>query len=530
MSRSASVPQGPQPTGIRAIGHSVRGAGHVRHGQPNQDAWIVSERLGAAVAAVSDGHGGARHWRSARGAELAVEVAAQVLHEAAPSLARGSAKDCAEQAARWVPARLVAAWRARVGAELSQDPVRIDELDLVVEAEGEDARATVSADPVLAYGATLLVALRLPQRLVLFQLGDGDIVMVDPQGQASRPVADDQRLAGNLTTSLCRAGAADDFRCKVIDQSAADCPLLMLSTDGYANSFADDAGFLQVGTDFRRLIDEHGIEAVAQQLPAILAHVSENGSGDDVTLAMMVALPRTELEGSVGLPPFPAGPRVSGEGSDGQTRDTGSAAGVPGPSKHNARGEPATAGGTASPAAPEGRARLARQRLLAVCLLLAALAGIAWTQRHRLEPPAQAGAPPPTVTGDGKGIQWPADPGGRSEPPPSSKDAPVITPSLPASAPAKPASAGPKKAGKDTGKDSSPHRDGSWPDKPGAPAAQPTARPARPAASAPSAPVVIRPGTDAPPARSPAAGSPQPAPAVESDPSLPLSPRPFQPR
>ena len=58
-------------------GASVRGALHVRDGLPNQDAlltWVSDDPAApVAIVTVADGHGGARHFRSAIGARLAVE-------------------------------------------------------------------------------------------------------------------------------------------------------------------------------------------------------------------------------------------------------------------------------------------------------------------------------------------------------------------------------------------------------------------------------------------------------------------------
>ena len=60
--------------------------------------------------------------------------------------------------------------------------------------------------------------------------------------------------------------------------------LVLAATDGYANSFADDAGFLQVGSDLLAMIRADGLELVSGELARWLSEVSELGSGDDVTV------------------------------------------------------------------------------------------------------------------------------------------------------------------------------------------------------------------------------------------------------
>ena len=66
--------------------------------------------------------------------------------------------------------------------------------------------------------------------------------------------------------------------------------LILLSTDGYPNSFRDEAGFLQVGSDILRLIRENGLASVNDQLAGWLRDSTRAGSGDDVTLGILCSL------------------------------------------------------------------------------------------------------------------------------------------------------------------------------------------------------------------------------------------------
>jgi serine/threonine protein phosphatase PrpC len=270
----------------RTLGASVRGASHLRSGAPNQDALKIDAREDAAVAVVADGHGGARHFRSADGARLAVQAAHEALLALAPAFAADESQR-AQLAAVELPQRIVGRWVELTLADLAARPLTEQELAGVEAGEGAEAAASVRADPLLAYGATLLAALAVPGTLVIAQLGDGDVLLVDRAGHTSRPVPRDERLLGSFTTSICRPGAEADFRSVVLDGDAATPALLLLSTDGYANSFRSDGDYLQVGTDFLDLLRKHGAEAVGKQLPAILEDASTNGSGDDVTLAIL---------------------------------------------------------------------------------------------------------------------------------------------------------------------------------------------------------------------------------------------------
>ncbi len=293
-------------TGWRVAGCSVRGAAHVRAGLPNQDAlslWSgdAGGGVACAAAAVADGHGGPRHFRSETGARLAVEIAIKRLRTLAAGLEQCAPAERSRHVAAHGPAAIVSEWVASARADLAAQPIRDFEWAALAEAEDQAAVDSVRADPLLAYGATLLAALVTPSTIVLLQLGDGDVLWVAADGSTRRPMAPDERLAGNRTTSICRPDAEDDVRLAVLHRDPRDPALLLLSTDGYANSFRSDDDFLCIGDDFRSLIARHGLEAVDAQLETILQDASRQGSGDDITLALLQsdAVPDPASAGSV---------------------------------------------------------------------------------------------------------------------------------------------------------------------------------------------------------------------------------------
>jgi serine/threonine protein phosphatase PrpC len=278
----------------QVVGRSVRGASHLRAGLPNQDAvnvWSAEPASTAfapcAAAAVADGHGGHRHFRSDVGARFVVEIATRAMRSMARTIDQCAPADRAARVQSELPAAIVGEWVAKVRDDLSASPIRDDEWATLIEAEGEQAADSVRLDPLLAYGATLLAAIVTPGLIVLLQLGDGDVLCVSADNSAFRPVPSDERLNGNRTTSMCRPGAEEDFRIAVLDRAHADPALILMSTDGYANSFRTDDDFMRVGTDFAALIAKHGLAAVEGQLETILEEASAKGSGDDITLALL---------------------------------------------------------------------------------------------------------------------------------------------------------------------------------------------------------------------------------------------------
>lgn len=278
-------------------GSSTRGASHLRTGLPNQDSigtWCDEPRS-RAVVVVSDGHGSARHFRSDTGSRLAVEASMSILREV--SLPIGEAE------AHALSRPIVEAWRSSVKAHLDGHPFEAADWQHVPDAEREQVQAAVAENPVVAYGATLLAVLAAGADLLFLQLGDGDILCVGEDGAATRPMNEDSRLIANQTTSLCQNEAPENFRYAQMHADSGPLPtLILLSSDGYSNSFSSDADFLQVGSDYLNLLRQFGAEKVEAQLEHILGEASRKGSGDDITLGML-----ERLGGAVAVPtPEPA--------------------------------------------------------------------------------------------------------------------------------------------------------------------------------------------------------------------------------
>jgi hypothetical protein len=98
--------------------------------------------------------------------------------------------------------------------------------------------------------------------------------------------------------SLCSEDAVAGFRVFVQPLAEFSPELIILSSDGYANSFRSDGGFLKIGGDLLEIIREEGIAAVENNLERWLQEASECGSGDDITLALLWRSPAEEEIGA----------------------------------------------------------------------------------------------------------------------------------------------------------------------------------------------------------------------------------------
>ena len=87
-----------------------------------------------------------------------------------------------------------------------------------------------------------------------------------------------------------------NFRIKfqIIEPPIASPTLILLSTDGYANSFRDDAGFLKTGSDLFEMLNvgkgSESVAMIANSMEDWLAETSKKGSGDDVTMGILCRL------------------------------------------------------------------------------------------------------------------------------------------------------------------------------------------------------------------------------------------------
>jgi serine/threonine protein phosphatase PrpC len=277
----------------RVIGETVPGASHLRAGIPNQDAILYVRQSSArlpVIVSISDGHGSNKCFRSDRGSRFAVRTGADLLDELIHG--RHAALPPTEIESRVresLTAEFVRRWRAAVDVDLKREPFREEEFARMVERDGANARRLIEANPYLAYGATSLSFLLTPTYALYLQLGDGEMITVSAAGEIGQPLQEDMRLLANETTSLCLDKAADDFRFAVHPHGAGDLPaLILLTTDGYYNSFSTTAGFHQVGSDLIQMLREpDGFGTVNRSVKGWLEEATAAGSGDDCTLAIV---------------------------------------------------------------------------------------------------------------------------------------------------------------------------------------------------------------------------------------------------
>lgn len=277
-----------------AFGCSRPGASHTAAGKPSDDAYAI--HCGAAGAcpclalAVADGHGDERCDLSRAGAALATTAAVFELL----AFFRGHAGAVPENVLRSdfradVPRRMTRRWRELV-------------LD---DAGGRGIAVPENApEPVIArYGTTLIAALVTETAILAGQVGDGDLVLVRPDGTIEIPVPRDTDLVGSETRSLSSRDAHLLWKTATLDRGQGG--VLIAASDGVSDSFDGPEGeeFFTFISSLNSRIRTYGMEAVAHAMAGWLDRYSALASGDDMTIVWAVITPAP----SAGPAPIRAG-------------------------------------------------------------------------------------------------------------------------------------------------------------------------------------------------------------------------------
>ncbi len=275
----------------RVITASVRGAIHCRRRLPNQDAirCFPKEKSGSWIClALADGHGSARSFRSQIGARYAVKTAIDHVKQILDGKLFWEGRDpitsmqiCQNELAKDIHST----WQQNISAHIKKYPFSPEEFHEA--AQEKITNLDIDENRHLVYGCTLIVVFVSQKKQFFMQIGDGDILMVSRDGRVSCPVPGDSRLFANETTSLAIKDAWKDFRFYMNIYSDDSPSMILAATDGYKNSFRDEAAFNRVGSDLLLILQQHGAEYVNKYLRSWLLEATRKGSGDDISAGII---------------------------------------------------------------------------------------------------------------------------------------------------------------------------------------------------------------------------------------------------
>ena len=259
---------------------SCIGASHIKNGKECQDRirYIKDKKFSAVV--VCDGHGGDKHFRSAIGAEIAISVFEKSISEFAEKYHSLLKRSRAETVLKNFEKHLIFSWREAVEEHFNFNPFTDDELASFDDFTVEELKT----NPHITYGSTFLSCFVIKDEVFTVQLGDGEIRLIIGDEQVVSPMPEDENLIFGMTTSLCNDNAIKYVRDCI--SKVGDISACVLSTDGVRNSFDTNEHFNNFCKTMITALDNDGEETFEKDIQSFLSDLTQNGSGDDVSIGV----------------------------------------------------------------------------------------------------------------------------------------------------------------------------------------------------------------------------------------------------
>ena len=291
---------------MRAISERCQGAGHKAAGnKPCQDfcfAWAEGQN---AIGIVSDGHGGARYFRSETGSRLAAEVTRECVRDFIRSIddslfrdepliqrkaltAGPRDPDRRDVLFRELFASIKRKWHEKIARDADENPltdaekakVRPEYTEAFMSRDGSGRRTGLDE----TYGCTLICFARTASWWFAFHIGDGKCIAFSPDGKWSEPVPwDDEGCFLNSTTSLCNEGAEDEFR--YCCGGKGTFPMaVFLGSDGLDGSFGELPDLANFYANILKAVWTSSDSGALKELKEALPELSRMGSQDDMSV------------------------------------------------------------------------------------------------------------------------------------------------------------------------------------------------------------------------------------------------------
>jgi len=264
---------------FKVLAQSVIGSAHIKNQKVCQDSSIAIDGNNYAAIAVSDGHGGDKHFRSDIGSALAVEVFKDAVPGLISAIQKGGSEKYQKRLLKDFEKHLILRWREEVNNELIICPFIYEELAPFSDKEREE----IQNNPHIAFGATFLSAIACNGKLFVIQLGDGNC-LIEAEDSIVSPIAEDESLKFSRTNSLCDSDAFGHIRDAVIPMPISGC---VLASDGVRNSFDTEEHFNICCKTFIQGLSEN-LESFGSELAVFLPKLTAEGSSDDVSVAVLI--------------------------------------------------------------------------------------------------------------------------------------------------------------------------------------------------------------------------------------------------
>ena len=270
---------------LRVLACSVCGVTHKTNDLPCQDSSRADSDITMVV--VADGHGSARHDKSEHGSRIAVEQAVKIIKK--QTAERKLDPDFLNKLKNDFPRLMVKSWRAEVDEHEEQTG----------DTKGPDGTDSNCQKKYIRYGTTIIVAFVYENQLFLAQLGDGDVLVVDSDGNVRSVRQPGDLRIGDSTESLCQSDAeeAKNWNIQILsfggnsEEEIEGCPtykMALICSDGVSNAFKKEKDFEQLASDIYGMCKEKGFPWVEEKCEEWLKIYAQN-TGDDASIGIILS-------------------------------------------------------------------------------------------------------------------------------------------------------------------------------------------------------------------------------------------------
>lgn len=294
--------------GIGGFKSFCQGESHKASDKPCQDYALFESRGSFSMAVVSDGHGGARYFRSNIGSQMAVNCTKKAierfikesntsdlfanspLEQFGVNLTDKELKNERYQYLKWLTSSIIAQWHREIRKHAISTPVSEWEKDNVApEYIQKFNEKVMSEDGTFEkmYGCTLIAYVQTEKYWFAFQIGDGKAIFFETVGgsiEATQPIPWDDRCFLNKTTSICDSEAAQEFRyCCCGNGKFPEA--VFLGSDGIDDTYGDGDKltdfYIRLYKEVASTSENKAEKVLEEDLPVI----SRLGSKDDMSVA-----------------------------------------------------------------------------------------------------------------------------------------------------------------------------------------------------------------------------------------------------
>lgn len=292
--------------GVSSLKHTCQGESHKATNKPCQDFSQAESKDAYAVAIVSDGHGGARYFRSDKGSELAVRCAKKAIEKfvketSNTQIFKGKiltqiginpekSNDKVYTALSWLVSSIIRQWNSEILNDAQNRSITEWEQQHIEQKYLDEFTNSFSSDEgklEKIYGCTLMAFVMTQDYWFAFQIGDGKMVFFNKGHhgmEANQFIPWDDKCFLNKTTSICDSDAVSEFRFAFCGDGTFP-EAVFLGSDGIDDTYGDGDKLTDLYIRLYKEIATSSPNQVKKTLISDLPIISKMGSQDDMSIA-----------------------------------------------------------------------------------------------------------------------------------------------------------------------------------------------------------------------------------------------------